>query len=603
MRSVRIAALALLLAHSALNGQQPSPASIQGNLVHAGTGEPLAKVTVELRGQQGATLASTRTEADGKFYLSAPPGRYRLVATRSAFVKSEYGQRSVNGAGQELTLAPGQRMNDVRLKMTPGASIAGLITEKGQPVGIADVVVLKPVYVEGQLALDPLLADRTDDKGEYHLFWLPPGRYYLVAVAWDTADGTGQFNNPDTTDNTSSLYAQRFIGRSVLMRAIGAGANPNEAHVPIYFPGTPDPLKATPIEVRAGADMHGVNIDIYTLPTRRVQGQVTGNTAVNPNGQPIRANVALRPMTAAGNATTNIAQSPNGQADPQGNFDFPNVIPGRYLLTATAGNLSGRANVEVREGNTAGLLVSMGTGFSITGRVTVERPAPISPDPVLAGLRVNLRTDPPIPGTPAYGAAVAANGTFTIPQLPPNPNAQRPAGPPAGEYRVLVNPILTPPNPQGLVSVITPALPPALQNAYVKSIRMGDMDLLNGRLQLQSSPQDPIEIVIGINPGATEGRVLDERQQPVPSATVVLIPDNGLKYRISHRVAISDAAGGFQFKNVPPGDYNIYAWEEIDASGWQDPGYMQSYEPLGKRINISEGKTISLDVSLIPAGR
>jgi hypothetical protein len=485
--------------------------------------------------------------------------------------------------------------------MTPGASITGIITEKGQPVGIADVVVLKPIYIEGQLALQPILADRTDDNGEYHLFWLAPGKYYVVAVVWDTADGTGQFVNPDTTDNTSSLYAQRFIGRSVLMRAIGAGANPNEAHVPIYFPGTPDPLKATPIEVRTGADMHGVNIDVRSLPTMRVKGQVLGNTAVNPNGQPVRANVTLRPMSVVGNAITNIAQSPNAQADAMGNFEFPNVIPGRYLLIATAGNLSGRANVEIREGDAAPLVVSMRTGFSVTGRVTVERPAPVSPDPVLTGLRVNLRTDPLIPGAPAYGAPVTPNGTFTIPQPPANPNASPPAAPPAGEYRVLVNPLLTPPNltPAG----VTPTLPVALQNAYVKSIRVGDVDLLNGRLQLQSSPQDPIEIVIGINPGAAEGRVLDDKQLPVASATVALIPDSGLKYRVPHPVVISDTAGRFQFKSVPPGDYNLYAWEEIDAGGWQDPGYMQPYESLGKRVSIGEGKTTTLDLGLIPTSR
>ena len=168
---------------------------------------------------------------------------------------------------------------------------------------------------------------------------------------------------------------------------------------------------------------------------------------------------------------------------------------------------------------------------------------------------------------------------------------------------MLLNPILTAPNPPGISPLNTPALPPALQNAYVKSIRMGDVDLLNGRLQLQSAPQDPIEIVIGINPGTTEGRVLDDRQQPVSSATVVLITESGLKYRVGHPVVTSDAAGRFQFKNVPPGEYSLYAWEEVDGYGWQDPLYMQPFEPLGKRIVVAEGKATLQDVSAIPAGR
>src|SRR5262245_8131787 len=137
MRRVRIAAFALLLAHTSLIAQQPTAASVDGIVVNATSGDPLAKVTVELRGPQGATLLSTQTDADGKFHLlNALPGRYRLVATRASFVKAEYGQRSANGAGLEFALAAGQRINDVRLRMTAGASIAGIITEKGQPVGI-----------------------------------------------------------------------------------------------------------------------------------------------------------------------------------------------------------------------------------------------------------------------------------------------------------------------------------------------------------------------------------------------------------------------------------------------------------------------------------
>ena len=35
------------------------------------------------------------------------------------------------------------------------------------------------------------MANRADDLGEYHLFWLPPGRYYLAAVIWETASAVG----------------------------------------------------------------------------------------------------------------------------------------------------------------------------------------------------------------------------------------------------------------------------------------------------------------------------------------------------------------------------------------------------------------------------
>lgn len=582
----------------ALSQQPASLPAIQGMVVETDSNAPIGKATVELRPGSGAgpAIASTRTDGDGKFYLAnAAPGSYRLVVTHAGHVTAEYGQRQPGGPATTLTLAAGQRITDIRIAMTAGGVISGRITDKGQPIGLADAVALRAIYTEGQLSFTPVLAVRADDLGEFHLFWLPPGRYYIVGVVWDIAGSVGFYVNPDGTDN-DAFYAQRYVGRAVFLRATGGGIGDNEAHVPIFYPGTSDPLLARAIDVTPGAVIRGIDVDASAVPTRHVRGRVVGIPAPTgaQNGQPVRVNVNMRSLTS--NMNTSAAQNPGASADQGGNFDISAAVPGRYVLTATAGNLTGRTLVEVRDRDVTDLTVSLLPGFSVSGRVVIERGTPVSPDPAMSNLRVALRSDPILPGAQTFTAPLQPDGSFTIPATTTAPGAQPPAGPPAGDYRVLVTPILaaptSPDNP-------APPLPAPLQNFYVKSIRMGDVDILNDRLHLQSQPQDPLTIVIGTNPGTLNGRVVDDRQQPVPGTTVVLIHDNGLRYRVNEKTAASDASGQFEIQNVPPGSYKLFAWESIERGAWQDPEFMQSFENRGVDVHVDEGGKTSVEVKVI----
>jgi hypothetical protein len=481
-------------------------------------------------------------------------------------------------------------MVDIRLSMVAGGVVSGRVTDKGQPVGIADVVAMKPVYNEGQTVMVPVLTDQTNDLGEFHLFWLPPGRYHIAAVVWDTASRLPYYINADGSD-TDSFFTQRRAARAVLNRAIGSGAADNESHVPIYFPGTPDPERAAIVDVKAGSDIHNIDIQADALVTRRVRGRITGAPSVNANGQPVLPQVGMLPLISS--FVTGIA---NAQVDPSGAFDIQRVTPGRYVLYALArgsvGNVTGRALVDVNTEDVNGVIVNLAPGIELSGRIVIERQAPAAgADPALPALGVVLRTDPMIPGVPTGTSTPAADGTFRYPLNPAAPPLQ------TGTYRILVNPILTPPMPPGATP---PTIPASLRNAYVKSIRFGGEDVLNGGLRVTGPSSDEVVIVIGTNPGAVEGRVMNGAGQPIRAATVVMIPEAGLKFRIDHKFAFTDAAGTFQIPNTPPGDYQIYAFEQIENGGWQDPRIMGQYEGRGRPIRVDEGGKATIEVVAIP---
>jgi Carboxypeptidase regulatory-like domain len=573
--------------------QQPAPASLQGVVVEAATNKPLANAAVELRPSAGgAVVDSITTGADGAFVFPAvKPGPYRLSAMRPGYVKTEYGQRQAGGPSLILPLAPGQRVADARLIMTPGGVISGRVTEKGQPVGIADVFAIRVAYYEGQIYPTPVLSAKTNDLGEYRIFWLPPGRYYVATMINDFASNSPVFLNPEG-DNGLSAFGTRFPMRAVLNRAIGSGAGDDAMHVPTFFPGTVNPDVALQIDLRAGAEARNIDINSPALPVRHVRGAVMGMPA-GPRGEPIRPNVRLVPLdmaTALGSATVGL---PEGITEANGLFDLERVPPGSYAAIASAGGLTASVPLEVRDRDANNVVINLGSGLSLNGKITIERPAPLSPDPVMAALRVSLISEPLTPGSPSFNASVAPNGLLRIPQ---NANA---AGILSGNYRVVVQPILQPRSEPGRPIQV---LPPALQNTYVKSIRLGDRDVMADGLPLQNQVQESLEIVVGTNPGSVEGRVLNDQRQPAGAVWVALIPESKLRFRLDHKFTSTDAEGRFEIGSVPPGEYKIFAWEDIEKLGWQEPSVVRPYEGRGVVVRVEEGKKTTVDVTSIPAG-
>ena len=582
-RGVRTIAIVSVFALGPRALSQQAPLSFQGVVFEAGSDTPIAKATVELRSDSGATtlVASTRTDSAGKFYLPAvAPGSYRLVASHAGHVLAEYGQRQMSGPGTRVD--PANPPSNIRIAMTKAGVISGRTLERGQPIGNSDALLVKAFYTEGQLSFTPVLAIRTDDLGEFHLFWIPPGRYYLIGVVWDIANSVPRYVNPTGTDE-NAISMQHYIGRANFLRSMAGGVLDNQAHIPMYYPGTPDPKLAIPIEVQPGAQLRGMDIDVTSVPIRRVLGKVDGIPAPNA-AQPgtSRGTVSMRPLLAS--LSTSAAQAPGTATDASGNFEIAAVAPGRYLVTASAGNLSGRTLVEVRDRDVTNVVVSLLPGANITGRIVIERAAPASPDPAMATLRVVLRSDPLIAGTNVNGVSPQPDGSFTITGVPAS-----------GDYRVLVAPILTGATPP---ESSPPGIPPALRNLYVKSIRMGDLDVLNDRLHLESLPREPMVIVIGSNPGTLQGRVMNDRQQPAAGATVVLIHDDGLRYRVNEKTMLSDPSGQFEFQNVAPGNYKVFAWERVETGAWQDPDFMRPFESRGVPVRVDEGGRVSAQVTV-----
>jgi Carboxypeptidase regulatory-like domain len=530
---------------SVLAQQERASPWLEGIVVTTGNAEPLGKATVTLKSEGGPGSSTVRTSQDGRFAFSdVPPGRYRLTVTRPGYFTSRRGV-----AESALTVVAGQPPKSVRVVMTAAGAIAGRVSDAdGDPLTNVPVQALRYSFQDGRRVFTPVATATTNDRGEYRLFWLRPGHYYIRATS----------PVPERTTRAMTTVQGVF---DLAWAANGGGQDPaDERYAAVYFPGTPDPQIATPIEVSAGGDYAGIDLRLIPVRPRRVRGVV-----VDANAQPaVRAMVSVVPRSPA---TPMLAMS--APTDGNGGFDIAGIPPGSYFVTAASAGrgerrAGGRLAIEVSDANVDRLSVVMTPGTDITGDLIVE------------GGRdtINARAHPAVvleeknrPQSADEGAEFLDGGTFMI------------GGVMAGDYDVRLY-----------------ELPPG---QYVKSIRFGPQDVLNNGLQIDGRSVDRLEIVVGTNAGALDGSAVNAQREPVPFAPVALVPARAQRHRTDlYKSASADESGRFRFHDVPPGDYILLAWDGDDDGSWQDPEFLRAYESRGRAVRVSGGAS-NIEVAVV----
>src|ERR1700722_13817302 len=143
--------------------------------------EPVKKALIELiaENQSVGGNYTAVTAADGTFRIEGiVPGRYRLMAERTGFVEVERSQPRSDG--RLLTLAAGQELKDVAIRLQATAAVDGRVTdEDGDPLSEAQVAVLRQMFAGGRIRWQQAGGERTNDLGEYRVAGLAAGRYYI----------------------------------------------------------------------------------------------------------------------------------------------------------------------------------------------------------------------------------------------------------------------------------------------------------------------------------------------------------------------------------------------------------------------------------------
>ena len=630
---VRQFALAMVLVISLRGLAVPQSATfrVQGVVVRDDSGDPLAKARVELRGASSDPTTVT-TDGDGQFFFSnLPAGTYDISVRRDGFAPAEVGQKWPGGPGVPVQLSAGRQVAPLVVRMVAASAISGRVAESnGQPLVNAQVQALKSTF-QGELrVLIPVQQVRTSATGDFRLYGLPAGRYFVNVVVPGYASNSQLLVNSNGRNDQGAPYQTTSQARQILgQAAVVASASPQAQDVgPIYYPSTPYIQDAGPIDLRPGSEFKGG--DIQMTPVRRytVCGVVRGipdrqSRVQNNPGGPIPAPPpAPRPLP-AGQASaaasvppppspdapcgigTAAVQDPvgtvqlapldvelrpalnatgnryNGTVDGMtGQFVIRNVLPGLYNLATFISNMDAATTVDVRNRDVENAILSLSPGFPLPTRVTMEGPAPGTPLP--NGLTMLIGSSPPTQGT-SPNQPVDPKGSFSIPNVGTD------------DTRVYVLPMLSTPVMAAL------NIPEQLQGVYVKSAKLGGVDVLNTGFHFAGEPDKVLEIVLAKNAGSLAGRVEDDRKRPASGVFVTLIPDipTARLYRTDmYKTTSTDAEGHFEIKGLPPGDYKVFALEGFEKDAWLDPEFFKPYENRGTAIKIGEGKVFSPETPL-----
>jgi hypothetical protein len=155
--------------------QNSSAYLLEGVVINSVTGEPIrnALVQVSIMGARRSLL----TGPEGKFHFeNVPQGKFGINVQKPGFF-SERELTHVFG-----TVEAGPNTAPVVLKLVPEGVIYGRITDaKGEPVEETSVNALYAEIVDGQRSMRQQFGAQTSSEGEFRIFELRPGTYYLNA--------------------------------------------------------------------------------------------------------------------------------------------------------------------------------------------------------------------------------------------------------------------------------------------------------------------------------------------------------------------------------------------------------------------------------------
>ena len=525
-------------------------AVIKGQVRSDGTGAPVRRAQVRAMSMEARGGGVTNTDGNGNFEIKdLPAGRYTVTVMKGGFAQAQFGQRRPGDMGTPIELADGQTAEKVNFVLTRGGVISGTVVDDGgEPMAGAQVAAMRFQFMQGSRRLVPAQSDgatdRTDDKGTFRLFGLPPGDYFVSA--------SNRTNN---------------------FMAAGMTSTEQDGFAPTYYPGTPNVNEATRVTVKGGQEISGANIPMIVARLARVRGR-----ALNSRGEPATGYMAmLAPADPfSGFMMNNMS---NAMIAGDGGFEFANVAPGRYNVNIRSSGGMQNPNAEfavmpitISNEDIDNLVVTTYTGAIARGIVTSDDGSPLPFRPEL----VQVFAQPMEPMTMFVQPGMnRMNDDYTF------------------EMTGLFD-------RRRFTANVNPA---GSSGWYLKSVVFDGQDITDSGAEFAPGRSyDGLQVVLTQKTTDFSGLVTDDRGKPVLDATVVVFPANRERWTYLSRYLRTmrpDTNGRFTTKNLPPAeDYLIIAVQNLEQGQGSDPEFLTRAREEAKSFSLNEGETKAMDIKL-----
>jgi len=556
-------------------------ARIRGRVMSAETGAPVRRAQVRIAGPDIGSK-SAMTDGEGRYeFRDLPGGRFTLSATKSGFVSVQYGQTRPYESGKTIELVEAQVLDKTDISMPRGSVISGrVLDEFGDPVADAMVNAMRSAWTGGRRKLQPTgRMAQTNDLGQYRIYGLPPGDYYVSATL---RAGDGMMMD--------MAMAAAVSGAGGAVAGGPVGSSPNSGYAPTYFPGTTNSADAQRLTLAVGQEAQSTDFALLPVRLAKITGVVMGS-----DGKPVEGSM-INAVPKSGEAGMMMMFGGGaGRSDKNGSFTLSNVAPGDYILqtramqimtTGAGDNMTfsmrvggpdggdaevGSLPVTVAGEDLANVVILTSKGATASGRLSFEggtKPAN------LTGIRItSSAADGDSSGVFAMGGgsgSVKADGTFELRGLT-GTRVIRAGGLPSGWM--------------------------------LKSVNVNGADVTDGGLEFK-----PGEAVAGVDVVLTSkvtevsGTVKGSNGQPVKDYTLVIFSDEPQRWEMPFSRHVAGARpnqeGRFQFKSLPPGGYYAIATEYVAQGEWGDPDVLERLKAKATKFSLDEGESKTLELTL-----
>ncbi len=533
----------------------PPPTIVEGSVIDARNSRTVPRAGVKLMGLKGAGSKSVRADGNGHFIFEwVEPGRYRLVAERQGFFSDER-KREYQPM---FDVGSGEHVKNILVRLMPTAVVAGeVVDEFNDPVQNIEVKLLAVKMRLGRMYLSPAGKTITDDRGQYRVAGLHPGRYYIVAEckAADTQAQLVQAAQPIVAQ-TNAVGRQRPVNDP----QVDSSLNPDAAftYPPLFFPATSDFQQAQAVALSPGDEI-AANFLLISTPVVSIRGRVINGMTGEPAGK--AAIFAYWTPYMEGDGIP-------AKTSENGTFEVRGVAPGSYTLrtsfTEDGQSFVGEQTVEVGSRGAQNVEIPALPDFVGAGHVTI------------AGTILRNPVNRVLADFAGEGLMPRVRASATSPQFKFEAQLR-----PDQRYHANV-----------------PNLP---DDYYLKSVAISGHEMPPDNVVV-SGRRGEIELVLSPSGGHIEGVLVDAKGQPT-RGSVLLVPDIPQPGPPDlFRRTGADSKGKFTIRGITPGSYRLVAMESVDVEAEiYTPDFLKNIGNRGESLIVGEeGKyTVLLKLEVI----
>ncbi len=382
------------------------------------------------------------------------------------------------------------------------------------------------------------------------------GERRLITMGFQHSDDLGRYRFGRLPSGEYYLAATGVPWYANSLRVqIAGSANATDtlgsAYAPVFYPNANSPASAAPLRVSDGQELTAdfslsavpgsdVFVTVADSSSSSDVSSITGELYLSVNG--------VKGMDAYQTVVTYMG----------GPTSIRGVPPGSYKLRLS-GVKDGRRIGDFQTVNVAGgpveVTLALKSLLRVEGKLQTDPSASLTnAHPVLV-----LRD---VDSAQTFGAAVSPDGSFQFRAVEP------------GKYRLVM----------------------ASRTGYIKRVLADGQEARDKTVEVSGDLGPHLNVLAGNDAGRLKGYVYSQGKV-LPGALVVLAPENESGSLLDYHAFQTDSDGSFDFQNVPPGEYLLFASSQIEL----EYGNRSVIGPLlanAKHISITPRLSASADIQV-----